>query len=402
MKSLEQHKQTLVEELCEFVRIPSRSTPAGGEEGNLQTLMAQRMRQAGARVRTFEARDIPEFFTHELCSGPQRQYKNRPTIIGEIGPENAPALLILAHSDTVPITKPDAWTFDPFCGDLQNEKILGLGASDDKWGLVTMLGIMRALRDSQTPLKKKLVFASTIDEENGIGNGTLLLMLAGVQADAALYLDGYGMDLCLGNLGGSFFFLKPKAPIDGDTWARHGEILGRMCKEISLDRADLFDSPLLQNNIRRENSLLLYEWQNEAGPYFNVAFYTVPGESCEEFCDNLRAGVDKAMGSDLSLYSTSYHQPWFEPAAIAPTEPMVRHMSNALRDVLGIEPTLTTISKQDSFVLTNRANIPALAFGPRDKHRGNGAHQPDEYLTVKELWDGFRVAFQAVQAWLES
>lgn len=402
MKLLEPHKKTLVEELCEFVRIPSRSTPEGGEEGKLQTLVAERMRQAGARVRTFEPKDIPEFFTHELCSESGRQYENRPTVIGEVGPNNAPALLILAHSDTVPVLDIGAWTFDPFCGDLRDGKILGLGSSDDKWGVVTMLGILRVLRDSGKELKKKLIFVSTMDEENGVGNGTLLLMLAGVKAEAGLYLDGYGMDLCLGNLGGSFFFLKPKTPIDEITFTGHTEKLRAMCKTMSLQRAGLFDKPLLRKNIRRKNSLMLNVWQNEAGPYFNVAFYTVPGESREEYCRTQEANVANTLGTDLDLYTTSYLQPWFEPAAIDPAEPMVRHMSKALRDVVGIEPTLTTISKQDSFVLTNWANIPTLAFGPKDKYSTHGAHQPDEFLTVEELWNSFQVACQAVVAWLES
>ena len=34
-----------------------------------------------------------------------------------------------------------------------------------------------ALTESPTPLRKRLVFASTIDEENGVGNGALLLTL---------------------------------------------------------------------------------------------------------------------------------------------------------------------------------------------------------------------------------
>ena len=47
----EEYKQRLVEEVCEFVRIPSRSSLTGGEEGRLQLLVAERMAKAGARVR---------------------------------------------------------------------------------------------------------------------------------------------------------------------------------------------------------------------------------------------------------------------------------------------------------------------------------------------------------------
>ena len=69
---LEKHNQTLIDELCEFVRIPSRSSPTGGEEGALQRVIAERMSSIGARVRVFEASDLPGFLEHELCRGPDR------------------------------------------------------------------------------------------------------------------------------------------------------------------------------------------------------------------------------------------------------------------------------------------------------------------------------------------
>ena len=110
--------------------------------------------------------EIPGFRAHPLCHGPDRQYTNRPTVIGELGPENASALLILAHSDTVQITRPEDWTFDPFCGEIKNNMICGLGASDDKWGLAVMLVIMELLQSESHKLKKRIIFASTVDEEN--------------------------------------------------------------------------------------------------------------------------------------------------------------------------------------------------------------------------------------------
>jgi len=84
-------KQALIDDLCGLVRIPSRSLPEGGEEGQLQELVADRMRRSGARVRTFEADDYPEFLADGLCHGPDRQYTGRPTVVGELGPEDGPA-----------------------------------------------------------------------------------------------------------------------------------------------------------------------------------------------------------------------------------------------------------------------------------------------------------------------
>jgi len=119
----ERYRDQYINDICRFIRIPSISDAQGGQEGPLQSLVAERMRTAGARVRTFDPTDVSGFLTHPLCYGPDRNYKNRPTVIGEIGPENAPALLVMAHSDTVPVIKPERWTFDPFLGEIRDGEI---------------------------------------------------------------------------------------------------------------------------------------------------------------------------------------------------------------------------------------------------------------------------------------
>ena len=113
--------------------------------------------------------------------------------------------------------------------------------------------------------------------------------------------------------------------------------------------------------------------------------------------------VAETLGDGCQLYEASYHDPWFEVALVAEDTPLVGYMVQAVRDVLRCEPTLTTISKQDSFVLTNKAGIPTVAFGPRpvESERGS-AHQPDECIDIEELWDGFRIAYSAIESWLET
>src|ERR1043165_532129 len=121
----EQYKPGLVNDLCDAIRFPSRSCATGGEEGRIQRWVAQRMRSLGARVRTFEASHYPSFFQHPLCCGPDRNYQDRPTVIGELGPEDAPAFLIAAHSDTVEVFEPEKWTQDPFTSRVQNGNVYG-------------------------------------------------------------------------------------------------------------------------------------------------------------------------------------------------------------------------------------------------------------------------------------
>lgn len=60
-----------------------------------------------------------------------------------------------------------------------------------------------------------------------------------------------------------------------------------------------------------------------------------------------------------------------------------------------------TISKQDSFILSNHAGIPTVAFGPAGNRQGCGAnHEPDEYLLVDELWNAACISYHAITGWM--
>ena len=395
-------KETYLQELCELIRIPSRSTPEGGEEGPLQRRVAGRMRDLGARVRTFDPADIPGFLTHPLCSQPERQYAGRPTVLAEVGPPDAPALLVLAHSDTVPIARPEDWSFDPFAGEIRDGNILGLGTSDDKWGIAALLTILRGLAGSKEPLRKRIILASTVDEENGVGNGLLLLTLAGVKAEGAIYLDGYRMNILIGNLGGTFLLLRPRGPAAGRLNARHADRLRGGCRKLSGQRAGLFEGTFYKDNAVRGSSINLIEWRDAKGPCFNINFYTLPGESKKKICAELDAMVKESLGEELRDYELDYRKIWFEPALISPGLPHVRCLAAAAEEVLKAKTVITTISKQDAFVLTNHARIPTVSFGPASRVSGQGAfHNVDECLAVEEAWAGCRIAHNAVLKWLE-
>ncbi len=398
----EKYKQAYLDDLCEFIRVPSRSTPEGGEEGPLQRLVAQKMKDLGAWVRMFDPADIPGFLTHPLCSKPHRQYTDRPTVLAEVGPPDAPALLVLAHSDTVPINNPDQWSFDPFCGEIRDGNILGLGVSDDKWGTATLLTILRALTDLKKPLRKRIILASTVDEENGVGNGLLLLTLAGIKAEGALYLDGYQMDVLIGNLGGTFLFLRPRNLTGDKLNARHADLLREACRKLSRKRAVLFDGTFYKDNVKRESSINLIEWKDEKGPCFNINFYTLPAEAKKAICDELERMAKEALGEEMKDYEIDYLKIWFEPAAISPDLPHVQCLATSVEEALNTKAMMTTISKQDAFVLTNHARIPTVAFGPTSRVTGKGAfHNVDECLAVEEAWTGCKIACNTVLKWLE-
>ena len=389
--------------LSELVGIPSCSSADGGDEAAIQSCIEQRMRRLTPAVRTFEAADVPEFFTHQLCCGPDRNYAGRPTVIAELGPQTAPALLLLAHADTVSINnEPERWTYGPFNPVVADGKLYGRGSSDDKWGTAAILTLLQIFTETDELSDKRLIFASTIDEENGVGNGLLLLHLAGVEAECALYLDGCNDVVTIGRLGGSNLYLRPRDGVDNGMFDTHCNHVRAACEQLCRDRAGAFDQPWWRDNLVRDTSVVLRRAADAAGPFMLIAFHTLPDDDAAEYCRWLEAAVGAALGDDISLYDLSYRQPWFEPWLVDPALPLIGHLSDGIEAEMHRQPVAVTGMKQDSFVLNEHAGIPTISFGPGRIGVAGAVHEPDEFIDLQHAWDGFRAAHRAVQSWLAS
>ena len=72
---------------------------------------------------------------------------------------------ILCHLDVVPEGKD--WDYDPFGGELVDDRIYGRGAIDDKGPAVAAYYAMKALKDSEVVPEKKVRLILGLDEETG-------------------------------------------------------------------------------------------------------------------------------------------------------------------------------------------------------------------------------------------
>ena len=101
----------------------------------------------------------------------------RAAIVGRLraAQETAPPLLLLAHMDVVGVA-PEAWTKNPFGGDVVDGYVYGRGAIDDKGmlavNLMTLVALQRLLASGRYELTRDVVFVATSDEEAGGEIGT--------------------------------------------------------------------------------------------------------------------------------------------------------------------------------------------------------------------------------------
>jgi acetylornithine deacetylase/succinyl-diaminopimelate desuccinylase-like protein len=81
-----------------------------------------------------------------------------------------PPLVLLSHIDVVPV-EADAWSRDPFGGELVDGVVWGRGAVDMKDMVAMELAVMVGLQRSGVPLRRDVIFAAVADEEAGGEHG---------------------------------------------------------------------------------------------------------------------------------------------------------------------------------------------------------------------------------------
>lgn len=84
---------------------------------------------------------------------------------GHIEMGSGELLAILGHLDVVP--EGDGWTVPPFGGVIQEGRIYGRGALDDKGPSIAALFAMKAIKDAGIPLSKRVRLILGTDEESG-------------------------------------------------------------------------------------------------------------------------------------------------------------------------------------------------------------------------------------------
>lgn len=79
-------------------------------------------------------------------------------------PDPSRALLLMGHLDVVGVDK-SKWQVDPFGGVIQSGYLYGRGAIDDKGMLVAEMAVLVALKRSNLPLDRDVIFLAEGDEE---------------------------------------------------------------------------------------------------------------------------------------------------------------------------------------------------------------------------------------------
>ena len=180
---IQSNRESYIEELKEFLRIPSISTlPENSDDiKKCAEFVADKLKNAGmSRVEIFKT-------------------EGHPLVYGEwLGAPGKPTVLIYGHYDVQPVDPIELWENPPFEPVIKDDKIFARGATDDKGQVFMHIKSVEAYFKTVGSLPLNIKFIIEGEEEIGssnlevfINNNTDLLKCDTVLiSDTALYAPG--------------------------------------------------------------------------------------------------------------------------------------------------------------------------------------------------------------------
>lgn len=177
-------KQRIHDRLVDLVRLPS----VAGEEYAAVARIAQWLQESDVDVHhwseaTSDLRDDPGY------PGGLIERAWTPVVAGIVrGRKPGPTILLTGHVDVVPPGPYEQWSFDPFGGYSDDDRVWGRGTADMKAGVVAALDAFERFAGGPRDFPGRVVFIAVGAEEDS-GLGTLAAIRRGYRAHAAILTE---------------------------------------------------------------------------------------------------------------------------------------------------------------------------------------------------------------------
>ncbi len=393
-EAVEEEFPAAVEMLQELVRVPSVTGSEGAAQKLVERLFMSRQLQVDRWISTDE--EIAPYIWHVG----EQELADRPNVAGVLpGAGEGASLLLNAHIDTVDNGDPKLWSVNPNSGAVVEGRLYGRGACDMKGGLVTHLAAIDVLRRIGIRLAGDVTVVSTVGEEDG-GVGSLLTVLRGYKADAAIITEPTGLRIVAAHAGS----LVMRMTITGRS--AHGgarnEGVSAVEKFIPIfedllvweqERNQSLDHPMF---LHLENKIPISFGVVRAGTWASTVpeklvaearIGFLPGEDPAEFT---QAVIDRIMTKANEDAWLREHPPeieWFggqfAPSETSSDAPITRALQTAHQAVTGNLPPIEGAPYgADMRIYSVLGGMPCLMYGAGNVRV---AHQNDEYMELDEL-----------------
>ena len=372
--------QKRTQDCSEFLRRLVQTPSLSGQEASVARLVATEMRAQG----------LPSVRADRIGN-----------IIGRYGRPGGPTLLLNAHMDTVDIGYPDAWTHDPFGGEVSEGKLYGRGSVDTKGALAAMIHGVGLLAQHDVDLPGEVVIAAVVQQEPTEGMAMRVLVEeGGCRPDWIVLGEATNLQLARGQRG---------------RMEIHVSTFGRSCHSSNPEQGEnalygaarlifgieLLNAGLMKDPVLGVGSVAVTELTSVAGSRnvipdrcdLVIDRRLTLGETAARALSEIesllqREGVrgQVVTGHYRSMSYTGYESegPEVYPVWLLPEDhPLLTRTLIALEKSLGRKPTVGTWgSSTDGVYTMGEAGIPTVGFGPGDARY---AHTADEHIPLADV-----------------
>lgn len=360
-----------------LVRVPSVNPP-----GDVRTAIAmceQRLRDAGFRTRLVSAEEA------------------KPNLVAELSGDSGPTLCFNAHLDVVPIGERSAWTHDPFGAEIEDGRIYGRGAGDDKASVAAQVMAGVALAKAGVALHGTLVINEVADEEiGGVAGAAMIVNDGHVKPDYVIVGEQTLNRVCVGEKGsaGTTITVHGRTAHGALPWEGANAIEG-MAEVISALRRELW--PQLEHRTHQyfhhssaSVNIITGGVKSNVVPDVCEIYIDrrlIPGENPKFAVAEIDEIAQEAVKDLPGITVTVEGREHSLPATVSgPDAPLVRSMIEANRIIGGdTEPTGFSMATDGRFFAN--AGYPTIIYGPGDPKL---AHVPDEWVGIDELYEATR------------
>ncbi|MGZ4149470.1 MAG: M20 family metallopeptidase [Actinomycetota bacterium] len=323
------------------------------------------------------------------------------TLLRLRGAEPGPTMCVNAHIDTVGYAN---WRDRALTPQVQGDRMIGLGAADDKAGCVAALLALRELVETGASLRGDLLVALVADEE-GVSIGTEAL-IATHPVDAMLIVEpdrlprvivehqGFGwIDVVVHG--------KPahgSAPDEGvDAIVHMAEVVRRLHR-LDVEVFQAHPDPMNGRTVFHTGTI---EGGTDYATYpgsavLGIEIGTQPGEHLSDRVRDIESIFEQIRAEDPRFSGEVVVQLDREPFRAEGHEALWEAMAATCDGLLeeGIEAA--GLNAWADSGLTQAAGIPTLMFGPL----GGNFHAPDEWVSISEVADSARIVEGTVRRFL--
>ncbi|WP_101294313.1 M20/M25/M40 family metallo-hydrolase [Halegenticoccus soli] len=409
------------DELREFVESLLRFDTTACDERPAQEWFAERLEGLGFEtfVWTADPERLAEHpsFPADLAD---EAIVDRPSVGGvlEFGdPEAGPTLVLNGHVDVVPADR-ELWTSDPFEPTWRGDDLVARGAADMKCGTAVGVFAARHLKDTAEGLDGRIVVESVAGEEDG-GVGAAAAAMDNpypFERDAAVVTEPTELRPVIATEGSVMKRLRltgrsahAARAWRGESVLPHFERVRAAFADLEAERAERVTHPLYE---RFDNPWPINVGTVEAGSWASsvpsslvaeLRLGVAPGETVDEVEAEFARALDAVVDASewLSAHPPAFERfsVQFEAAEIAPDEPIVAALREAMADrgLSDSEPRGETYGADSRHYVA--AGIPTVVFGPGSVDQ---AHFPDETIAWSEVLTAGEVLAETGRRFLRS